>query len=131
MTKKKVYTAINIQTPISQLILNGEKTIETRKYKIPEKYLGEEMLLMETPGKSEKFEARIIAIIRFDRCFQYKTKKEFYSETEQHQVTKDSIWAWKDGEKWGWDVKVIKKISPPLLLKNKRKGIVYTKDVTI
>ena len=38
----KRYTALNVQYPISQDILSGEKTIETRTYVIPEKYLGKE-----------------------------------------------------------------------------------------
>lgn len=127
---KKSYTGINIQYPISQLIVDGKKTIETRTYPIPEKYLDQEMLLVETPGKEGKFKARVIAIIKFTNCFQYKTKKEFYSQSDRHCVTKDSIWAWSEGEKWGWDVILIKKISPPKVLSEK-KGIVYTKNITL
>ena len=127
---KKAYTGINIQYPISELILNGNKTIETRKYPIPENYLKEEMLLIETPGKKGKFKARITAIIKFTKCFKYRTKKEFYSQSQQHCVTKESEWAWSDGDKWGWKVSVIKKISPPIAAP-KKKGIKFTKNITI
>jgi hypothetical protein len=126
----KIYTGINIQYPISQMILNGEKTIETRTYPIPEKYLGEEMLLIETPGKSGKFVSRIIGVIKFTTCFQYKTKKEFYSQSNKHCVTKDSIWAWRDGDKWGWCVDVIEKIEIPIPY-TKRKGIKFTLNIRI
>ena len=127
---KKAYTGINIQFPISQLIIDGDKIIETRTYKIPDKYLNTEMLLVETPGKTGKFKSRIIAIIKFTKCFQYKTKKEFYNQADRHCVTKDSSWAWTTGEKWGWQVEVVKKIIPPKTLVC-QKGIVYTKNLTI
>lgn len=128
---KKSYTGINIQYPISQLIVDGKKTIETRTYPIPEKYLNQEMLLVETPGKEGKFKARVIAVIKFTNCFQYKTKKEFYSQSDRHCVTKDSVWAWGEGDKWGWETKVLKTFCPPIELTGVKKGIVYTKDITI
>lgn len=127
--KKKTYTGINIQYPISQLIIDGKKTLETRTYPIPEEYLNKDMVLIETPGKEGKFKARIIAIIKFTDCFQYKTKKEFYSDCHRHCVTADSIWAWKEGNKWGWELEIIKifpAIPAPL-----KKGIRYTKKIII
>lgn len=126
---KKTYTGINIQYPISQLIVSGEKTIETRTYPIPKQYLNLEMILIETPGKVGKFKARAIAIIRFTKCFQYKTKKEFYASSEKHKVTPKSFWAWNDGEKWGWEVEVVKTISPPVLIS--KRGIQYRKNIQI
>lgn len=129
MTKNK-YTGINIQHPISQLIIKGEKTIETRTYAIPKKYLNQEMLLIETPGKKNNFISRIIGIIKFTNCFQYTTKKEFYSQELDHCVSKTSKWAWKDGEKWGWSVKVLKIISPSLEY-TKKKGIQYTLNIEL
>lgn len=128
--KKKTYTGLNIQYPISQLILSGEKTIETRTYPIPAKYLGQEMLMIETPGKTGKFKSRIVAIIRFDECFQYKNSKEFYKDVKRHCVTPDSTWAWSDEKpKWGWIINRIqviqqKEIERPI-------GIKYTCDLTV
>jgi hypothetical protein len=128
--KKKTYTGINIQYPISQLILSGEKTIETRTYPIPEKYLGQDMLMIETPGKTGKFKSRIVAIIRFDECFHYKNSKEFYKDTKRHCVTPDSAWAWTDEKpKWGWSLK-IKKIKTSILC-SKKIGIRYTTNLII
>lgn len=130
MNKKKTYTGINIQYPISQLILSGEKTIETRTYPIPEKYVGQEMLMIETPGKTGRFKARIVAIIRFENCFQYKNSKDFYKDVKRHCVTPDSPWAWKDEKpKWGWKISFKKEIK--LLILNKRKGIIYTQNIQI
>ena len=126
----KTYTGINIQQPISQLIMKGKKTIETRTYPIPAKYINQEMLLIETPGKNGHFISRIIGIIKFTDCFEYKSKKEFYSQENKHCVTKDSMWAWQNGAKWGWKVEVIQIISPPIEY-SKRKGIKYTLNIKL
>jgi hypothetical protein len=127
----KTVTGINIQFPISRLIVDGKKTIETRTYPIPEHYLGKEMAIIETPGKAGNFEARVIGLITFERCFKYNDAKAFYADTERHQVTEDSPWCWTaDKEKWGWEIKRVKKFAKPKV-PPKRKGIVYTKDVSI
>jgi len=119
----QLYTGINIQWPISQDIASGQKVVETRTYPIPEIYLNKEMLLVETPGPKGKFKARIIAIIKFTECHEYKNKKEFYNDSKKHLVTKDSPWAWKDKKKFGWKVEFIKEISPPQEVT--QRGIVY------
>lgn len=126
----KNYTGINIQYPISEDILSGSKIIETRTYPIPEKHLGKELLLVETPGRQGKFKSRIRAVIVFEECFKYKSKKEFYNDFDRHLVSKESPWAWKDKSKYGWKVRVIKLFNNPKPI-NKRLGIVYTSDLTI
>lgn len=127
---KKTYTGINIQWPISELILSGQKIIETRTYPIPEKYLNQEMLMIETPGKKGDFKARITGIIKFTECFEYKNKNVFYKDSKKHFVTPDSDWAWKDKSKWGWSVEVVQIISPSLFF-DKRKGIVFTLNILL
>ncbi len=126
---KKTYTGINIQWPISRDILLRKKTIETRTYPIPKKYLGKEMLLIETPGRAGKFKSRIVGIIKFTECFQYPGIKAFYADFPLHLVDKKSPWAWKDRPKWGWRVSLLEVISPPVDF-SARKGIVYTKDIS-
>lgn len=128
MSKKK-YTGINIQWPISEDIIEGRKTIETRTYPLPKNYLNVEMLLVETPGKNGKFKARIRAVIKFTSCFKYASKKEFYADSKKHLVTKESIWAWKEKEKWGWHVEVVKIITTPIT--DLPHGIVYRKNLSI
>jgi hypothetical protein len=78
MNSSKSYTGINIQFPISRLIIEGQKIIETRTYPIPPDFVGKEMLLIETPGRPKKFQARIIAVIKFKESFKYKSKTDFY-----------------------------------------------------
>lgn len=124
----KRLTGINIQWPISTLILNGKKTIETRTYPLPLKFLNQELLMIETPGKNGNFKARIVAIIKFIECFEYKSKKEFYQDVKNHCVSPDSEWAWKIKKKFGWKVVVIKVFNTPITAPAK-KGIVFTKDL--
>jgi hypothetical protein len=124
----KNYSGINIQWPISELILRGEKTVETRTYALPEKFLNVDMILIETPGKKGKFKARATAIIRFTNCFKYKSKSEFYNDYDRHLVTKNSQWAWSNKPKWGWEVEVIKKLAP---FEVTSQGIIYRSDISI
>lgn len=128
--KFRTYTGINIQWPISEEITSGRKTIETRTYSLPEKYINQEMLLIETPGKSQAFKSRIVAIIQFTSSTEYKSKAEFYKDTHKHLVDKDSPWAWKDKKKYGWEVRVIKKFPSPIEF-SKKKGIVFTTNISL
>ena len=122
---KKTYTGINIQWPISQDIISGKKIIETRTYPIPPHYLNEEMLLIETPGRAQKFKSRIIAIIQFIECFQYPNALAFYKDFSAHLVNPESPWAYRDKGKWGWRISLVEIISPPVQFLGK-KGIVYS-----
>ena len=125
------YTGINIQWPISELIINGKKTIETRTYPIPKNYLGKEMLLIETPGKNREFKSRIRAKIIFTRCFEYLNEKSFYKDQKLHCVTPGSGWAWNDDKgKWGWELRIIEVFDTPIPMP-KKTGIKYSKDISI
>jgi hypothetical protein len=127
---KIILTGINIQWPISRLILNGEKTVETRTYPLPQKYINTEMALVETPGKKGNFQARTIAVIKFARCFKYTGEEDFDKDLHRHQVTADSMWAWTDEKpKWGWEVSIVKILEKPLVCSSK--GIVYRKNINI
>ena len=128
--KSNIYTGINIQWPISEEITSGRKTIETRTYAIPEKYLNQELLMIETPGKSKSFKSRIVAIVKFTSCKKYNNKTEFYNDNMRHLVDKNSPWAWNDKPKYGWEIKIIKIFSPPIIFSG-RKGIVYTNNIKI
>jgi len=122
------FTGINIQFPISQEILSGKKTVETRTYPIPNSYLGKTLLLVETPGKSGKFKARIAAKIRFKECFLYPSKAAFYRDQKRHLVEAGSAWAWKDKAKWGW---VIESVVPVVPRPAGKIGIKYTLGMTL
>lgn len=122
---------LNIQYPISRLILSGEKTVETRIYPLPDIYIGREMAIIETPGKTGKFKARIVGIVVFSRCFKYKSKRQFYDDIEKHRVTPDSPWRWEPSKpKWGWEIDKVHLLKEPKTAPLKR-GIVYTKDIRL
>lgn len=126
----KTYTALNIQWPISEMILNKEKTIETRTYPIPDKYLGKDLLMIETPGKNGNFKARVVAIINFSECKKYTSKESFYKETNLHCVTKNSEWAWTNKSKFGWKIEKVLILDKPFLAPPK-KGIIFTNNISI
>lgn len=126
--KEKSFSAVNIQFPISQLILSGEKTVETRTYALPDKYLNQDLLMIETPGKRGKFKSRAVAVIRFELSFAYASAEQFYEDFGSHRVSRDSEWAWSSEKpKWGWKVRVIKRFEP-FVVKGPR-GIRFTKKI--
>ena len=127
----RTYDGINIQWPISELILSGDKTVETRTYPIPKSYLNREVLLVETPGKNGNFKSRIRGILVFTSCFQYRDSKYFYSDSKRHCVTPDSEWAWDPNKgKWGWEVVVKQVFKKPKPL-NRRPGIKFCSNLVI
>ena len=127
---KKEYVGVNIQYPISKDIVSGIKTIETRTYPLPAKYLNQDVVLIETPGRSKEFKARATAIIKFVKCFKYQNESEFYKDVSRHGVQKGSSWEWKDKPKYGWEVIVVELLSPPVYI-TKKKGIRYTLGILI
>jgi hypothetical protein len=128
--KDEILPGINIQFPISELILNGKKTIETRTYPIPKKYINKNIYLIETPGKKGAFKARVTAVIKFKESFEYANKNQFYQDFSRHFVDSKSKWAWSEKGKWGWPVTLVKVLKQPKPLKN-RHGIKFTSEVKI
>ncbi len=122
---------INIQWPWSELIASGKKTIETRKYDIPEKLRGQPLALIETPGPRGKKEAginkaRIIAIVVFRKTYRYKNQKHWASEEPLHRVpAAEPRYRFKSGKpKWAWvveSVELLKRQKPA----PKKRGIVF------
>ena len=123
---------INIQYPWSDLLINGDKCVETRSYPLPEKYEGEELALIETPGRYEDFKARIIGTITFSHSFQYPNEQSWIDDHNRHKVDKDDKdYGWKtDKEKWGWVVSNLNKFDEPQSAPEK-KGIIFTLNCSI
>jgi len=122
-------TGLNIQTPWSSLLINGDKSVETRSYPLPKKYESAELALIETPGKYGKFKSRIIGTITFSHCFKYPDRQAWIDDYNRHKVEEgDEFCDWKDDKpKYGWVVSNIVKYDDPIVV-NKRKGIVFTKN---
>lgn len=119
---------INIQFPFSELLINSDKCVETRTYPLPKKYEGEELALIETPGKTGKFKARIIGTITFSHSFKYHNKQEWTSDYNRHKVEQDSLFGWhEDKDKYGWVVSQIYKFDEPFPAPE-NKGMVFTSN---
>jgi hypothetical protein len=89
------------------------------------------MLMIETPGKTGRFKARIVAVISFDDCFLYESPKAFYLDKTKHCVDQRSDWKWTDLKpKWGWRISKVVCFKSPKPAP-RRKGIVYTKNIRL
>lgn len=123
--------AINVQYPFGQLIISGDKTIETRTYKVPESMKGRNVILIETARPKNIEPTKALGIIIFDEDFKYKSRKEFRLDYARHRVSETSLWDWTDEKgKWGWNVRVIEKFDGPTSIQGIR-GIRFTKSLEI
>lgn len=125
--RNKSLPGLNVQVPWARLLLEGKKTIETRTYPLPAKYRGEDLWLIETPGRLGKFKARVIGVIRFSGCKHYRSAAEFYEQSDCHLVYPHTqSFCWREGEtKFGWTVA---KVSPVDEFKAPvPRGIVYAR----
>jgi hypothetical protein len=125
-------TGLNIQAPWSTLLINGDKSVETRSYPLPKKYEGVELALIETPGKSGKFKSRIVGTITFSHSFQYPDKQSWKNDYNRHKVEEnDEFYGWNpDKPKYGWVVSDVKKFEKPVDTP-KKQGIIFTKGCDV
>eukprot|EP00596_Hydrurales_sp_CCMP1899_P001278 CAMPEP_0119053206 /NCGR_PEP_ID=MMETSP1177-20130426/74277_1 /TAXON_ID=2985 /ORGANISM="Ochromonas sp, Strain CCMP1899" /LENGTH=116 /DNA_ID=CAMNT_0007033089 /DNA_START=241 /DNA_END=588 /DNA_ORIENTATION=+ len=108
---------LEVQSPFSQLILNGRKCIETRAYPLPLELVNVKILLCESQAGEngvscigdEVYEAQegimIIGEIFVSFCKEYKSQDEWDKEREKHQVPEGSSYGWvptEMGKKYGW-----------------------------
>lgn len=121
---EEAYYGVNIQYPISQEILNGRKTVETRTYALKDHLIGKRMVFIETPGGRGNFKARMVAFITFKGQKFYKNEDEFYGDIRKHLVDRDSPYACGPDGKWGWIIGKIEKFKQPVPApKNKSRSI--------
>lgn len=108
----KALPGINVQTPWARLLLDGKKSIETRTYPLPTKYLRQDFWLIETPGRLGKFKARVIGVIKFSAFRTYKSASEFNGDIDLHLVSpSDPNYAWREGvPKYGWIVENVHEV---------------------
>lgn len=122
---------INIQQPWARLILECKKTVETRFYPLPEKHVGKQLAIIETPGTEGKFVARIIGLVSFGESFQYGSRAQFKKDFKRHLVDESGDFSWEDGKvKWGWPVQSVVTLKSALLAPKPR-GIVFCSSCTI
>ena len=90
---------INIQKPWSELILQGKKKVEARRYPLGN-YCNEDLWIIETKGAVP---SPIVGTVRFASDFKYTSIEQWRADFSQHCVPEESEFAW-DGktEMWGW-----------------------------
>ena len=111
----KSLSGINIQAPWAELLINGQKTVETRSYRLPQRLEGVELAVIETPGKSAKFKSRIIGTIVFSHSFQYQNEGHWAFDYERHCVHITNEYGWKSNKlKFGWVVQSVSKLDYPV-----------------
>jgi hypothetical protein len=127
----KTVSGLNVQEPWASLLINGQKSVETRSYPLPTKYEGVELALIATPGKKRNFKAQIIGTITFSHCFQYKNINEWIDDVNRHCISPESKYYWNvNKQKYGWVVSDFTKFDKPLDPPVKR-GIIFASNCLI
>ena len=97
----------DVMYPWGRKLLDGSKTVETRRYPIPAKYLGKRMLLLETKGPhSRPGTATVLGTVTFVQSFQYRSRAHWAADAARHGVNpsdEENAFGWSEkDEKWGW-----------------------------
>lgn len=135
-TRRITTPGINVRWPWSEFIANGTKTIETRAYPLPVKYLNQIIAIIETQGdrstSSGISKARIVALVRISKCYRYGSRSQWVADKARHKVAEDdpSFKYDENSEKWAWVIDSVRKIYPPVAPPKKR-GIKYAKACSI
>jgi hypothetical protein len=131
MKAEKEISGLNIQWPWTRLILSGQKTVETRSYPLPKKYIGKELAIIETPGKEGRksagiIKAKIIGVVVFSESFVYENKDDWIEDYHRHRVNEtDPTYGFsKEKPKWAWVIKNVR-ILPQPVPPPKKRGIIF------
>lgn len=131
MSNSRIVSGLNVQEPWATLLINGEKSVETRSYPLPKKYEGIELALIATPGKKRNFRSKIIGTITFSHCFQYKNINDWVDDSNRHCIMPGSTYYWDvNKQKYGWVVSNIEKFNNPIDPPIKR-GIIFVSNCLI
>ncbi len=135
MSKRSI-PGINIQFPWSELLVSGKKTVETRSYPLPKKFIDVELAIIETPGRLGKkngiFKARIIGTIIFSSSKLYPTCASWLADRKFHLVEKeDPMYGFSLLKpKYGWQVASVARLNSPALPPTSR-GIIFAKGCRV
>jgi len=112
---------LNIQEPWASSILDGIKTIETRRYRLSEKKLRIPIYIAATGTGRPTL---ITGVVFFTECRPYPTRRSFERDFQGHWVAPHSQFYWKPPGKYGWVIGRAYRIEPFLAPK---RGIVWGK----
>lgn len=111
--------ALEVQSPWAGRILDGTKTIETRRYPLPEALLGRAVWILESlegdtgvsglpdsvPLQRTAGGPVVVGKVVFGSCDLYDSPEAFAQDEEHHLVGKDSPYNWsEDAPLYGWTV---------------------------
>lgn len=111
--------ALEMQSPWSEALLSGRKTIETRAYNIPQGLLGRKIYILQSPPGMDGVSLLPDNFLIQESCCQlagwceishtkiYTSKQAFEDDTAAHLVSPGSGYAWNDGVTeivYGWVV---------------------------
>ncbi len=110
--------ALEVQSPFSQYIATGRKTIETRSYPLPIELLGKTIFLCESSQGAALVSningdvvlagqdgLHFIGEIVINKCEEYKTLEEWHQDRDKHMVPEGSLYDMSPtpaGRRWGW-----------------------------
>jgi hypothetical protein len=93
--------------PFTELILSGEKTIETRNTNSLRPYVGKKVGIIRT-GKGQ---AMLVGYMVLGEPIKYLTRTTFYADIRKHLVGEDSPFAFEK-RKYGYPITNVKRIKP-------------------
>ena len=117
---------LEMQLPYSEFVLNGQKSIESRAYPLPEALVGAKIEILQ----SEKGQDRVSSVpdrvilqkssensssiqpplkrigwVKFAKCIEYTSRERFEADQEKHLVDPNSGYSWNDERPmYGWVV---------------------------
>ena len=109
---EEVTMGINIndkRSPWTDLILSGQKTIETRASKSLHPYVGKRVALIQT-GKGK---AKIVGLATIGEPIHYDTIEAFRADVNKHRVNPDTGYD-IETTKYGYPLKDVQKIHTPI-----------------
>lgn len=98
---------LNMFAPYSSSLVNGDKTIETRNYQLPNKCKGVRIGIVEImPKNLPSKKPELIGEVVFVDCKEYTSKEEWEKDAPYHKVdANDERFGWKKNKKkFGWVV---------------------------
>lgn len=107
-----VFMGININDAKERwtdFLLSAKKTIETRNSNSLKSQVGKPVGLIST-GRGK---AHVVSVVELGRPIVYRTQEEFRADAQRHGVHAGSSFDWK-GRKFGYPVKVLKKLDKPI-----------------
>ena len=120
--------ALEIQPPYGNLILSGQKSVETRRYPLPKELIGHKIYLfgknsVGTDGISSiqdqilegQVDLKIWGQVIFSEIFMYETKEQWDNDRLLHRVGESSVYDWSnESVVWGWRVTMAECWQDPL-----------------